>query len=120
MRIIRGAVVLSTPTPLSGAVVVVRLLDVSLVDAPARVIAETRFVLRDSGGAPTHRIPFVLTIDPTSALGAHASLSAEVRLGSGERLQAGDWVTTQSVALTELALQGTEPVEVPVTGLVAR
>jgi uncharacterized lipoprotein YbaY len=93
---IQGAVLLPTPTQFSEATVVVRLLDVSILDIPAQVIAEARFTF---SGGPTRRVPFELTFEASSMGAVRAALSAEIRIKDPERLRAGDWVTTQAAAV---------------------
>ena len=90
-----GSVVLREPAALpAGTLLTVTLEDVSLADAPAVIVGQTQFEVKDQPTA----IPFVLDY-PTPAVRAGSVYAARARLTLGERLL---FTTTQRNAVDPL------------------
>lgn len=109
MRIVAGDVVLPARVPARAAQVVIEVRDVSLADAPSRVVAEQR--LEQVALEPRGRLRFRLRVpevEPTRTL----SLRVHVDVSGGGRVLPGDLLTT---AACELPCEGAiEGVDVPV------
>ncbi len=92
--LVTGEVVFEADTPpFADAVVTVRLEDVSLIDAPSKVVAEQ--VIRNvscSGGGLPFELKGALPDDDR----ARYTVSAHVSLGGGRDVQQGDYITMQS------------------------
>ena len=101
MLIVRGVVVLPVNESFCDALILVRLLDVNVIDAPARVVGEKSFLF---SGGPVDRIPFELAFEETSA-SARMTLSAEIRTRDPAHLHRGDWVTTRTTNTDMQALK---------------
>jgi len=93
---------------------IVRLLDVDLVDIPARVIAERKSVLTTG---PITEIEFELELEPPQKPVAGSSLSAEIRMGGGDLIRKGDWLTTRSYPVSQSLLTGESPIAMTVEQL---
>jgi putative lipoprotein len=94
MQSIHGEIVLPPDAPTGRAgEVVVELRDVTLLDAPSRVIAEQR--LRDVPLHPGGRIPFRLEA-PEVPPGGSFSVRAHVDIDGSGRVAPGDFLTTTS------------------------
>lgn len=106
MLTIRGVVALPVRKCFFNAKVLVRLLDASVIDAPARLVGETCFPF--SGGS-VDRIPFKLAFDEASG-GGRMILSAEIRTKDPALLQNGDWVTTRTANVLIHTLEEKEAV----------
>src|SRR5262249_28815935 len=95
--VLTGEIVFPRPPPsLGAATVYVRLLDASLADAPARVVAEV--VLTELGGQVVAEgtLPFTLrgqVDDPTSRL----TVSVHVDLDGDGAISRGDYINRASV-----------------------
>ncbi len=102
---------LPVPALFSGAMVVVRLLDVTLIDVPARVIAELAFPF---SGGPVERIPFELQLDEPITDSTQVTLSAEIRAKGTQALKIGDWLTTRSYGVSPAAIETGAPIDLVV------
>ncbi len=96
MPVARG-VVLLTPdmAPFDGAVVRVRLLDVTLLDAPARVVAEETITDVQHPAGAEEAVAFELRGEPVPD-GTDVIVDVHVDLNGNGRVDVGDFVTTVS------------------------
>ena len=99
--------------PFSGAVVTVRLTDVSMADAPAGPIAEQ--VIRDVSFDEKTRIPFRLQGSANSDRGRY-TVSAHVSLNGSRDIQQGDYITMQSYPVLTFGAPDRVTVEVRPVG----
>lgn len=106
---IRGWIQLPSPQRFDGATAIVGLDDVTLIDARSQRIAET--VISGIGGQQD-RIPFSLEAQWEFRARGSYVLAAEIRRSGGDRLAAGDFVTTVAVPWT---VERTDNNAVPVT-----
>jgi len=90
-REIRGFIRLPSPQQFNGAVAVVSLDDVSMIDAPSVRVAETTIDVIDG---KHDRIPFRFTVDEQLLSSDSYVLAAEVRRSSKFQLIPGDFLTT--------------------------
>lgn len=96
MPVARGVVLLTQEmAPFDGAVVRVRLLDVTQVDAPARLLAEDAIAdVHHPAGAETP-VSFELRGEPVPG-GTDVIVDVHVDLSGDGRVAVGDYVTTVS------------------------
>lgn len=95
--VVSGEIVFDNPPPMGEATVYVRLEDVSLLDAPAKLVAEQ--VLRDvelGDGAP---LAFILR-GARPPHNARLNISVHVSLSGRSDIQRGDYITMQSYPIT--------------------
>ncbi len=92
-ELVTGEIVLPAGTSFDGATVTVRLENVSMMDAPAQVVAEQvrRGVKYDSG-----TIPFTLRGTLGDDARARYSVSAHISLSGNGDMHKGDFISTQS------------------------
>jgi uncharacterized lipoprotein YbaY len=94
---LRGWIQLPSTQVFEGAVAIVGLDDVTLIDAPSRRIAEA--VIESVNGS-LHRIPFRLEVEGSLSTLKRYVLTAEVRTSREERIHPGDFLTTVAVPWT--------------------
>ena len=82
-----GQLSLEPPGNFDGALVVIRLDDVSCIDAPAQNVAALEFKL---WGTKLQSLPFRLVIPPHTGA-RRLSVSAEIHMDGSESLQPGDY-----------------------------
>lgn len=87
---LRGEVVLPQATDLEGALLIVRLRDAAMSDAPAPVLAMSRQMVSGRG---VRRVPFRLRLTRDWPPGARPAFEAELRVRAGGALAPGDWLT---------------------------
>lgn len=105
--LISGEIVFDSSPDIAEATAYVRLEDVSLMDAPSKLVAEQ--VLRDielSDGGP---IAFTLRA-PRPSEKARLNLSAHISITGTSDIQKGDYITMQSYPITSQV--NTEPIRV--------
>lgn len=93
---ISGIIRLDPPDDFSGARVVVRLGDVTNVDAAARPLAQTSFLLTGTG---VQTIPFRASVPP-SAFTRRCALSVEVHRDGEWELRTGDYRNIEAYSLS--------------------
>ena len=108
---LRGVILLPSLTDFEASTIVVRLLDVSLIDAPARVLAQVVFSF---SGRRVRSIPFELPMDGVTLGSGRATLNAEIRAAGSVSLQIGDWVTTQALEVRKEDLERGKAWQLPV------
>jgi len=110
MRTITGRIVFPADAPVRrGQVAEIEVLDISLADAPSRVLA--RAVLRDVEVGPERTLEFAMEA-PESEPGAQLTLRAHVHAFHEDRITAGDMLSTVACPLPP---EGSpEPFDVPV------
>jgi uncharacterized lipoprotein YbaY len=91
---LEGEVVLPCPVDLDRALLIVRLRDTSMSDAPAPLLGLTRRVVSGKG---IDRLSFTLRVRRTVATRQHAAIEAELRWMESRRLLPGDLLTTVHV-----------------------
>ena len=97
VREIRGFIRLPSPQQFNGAIAVVGLDDVSMIDAPAvRVAAATIGAIRGT----CDRIAFRFTVEERRLTARSYVLAAEVRRSPAGRLSPGDFLTTAAFPWT--------------------
>ena len=109
MRTIRGEIVFPSNAPKRLArLVTIELHDISLADAPSKMVAETR--LKDVQVRPDEDLPFTIKA-PEEAQGA--AFRVHVDWDGDGRVSAGDLLTTQVIYAPGVGEGGA--VQVPVT-----
>lgn len=94
---IHGAIQLPSPHRFAGAVAVVGLDDVTMMDAPSRRVAET--VIEPITGS-RDRIPFFIVAEGDFPAGNSYVLAAQIRHSKEQGLRPGDFLTTVAVPWT--------------------
>lgn len=82
------------PADFDEALLIVRMRDTAMSDAPAPLIAITRRVVTGCG---IQRIPFVMRLRRKIPSRAIPALEAELRAEGGRTLAPGDWLTVSHV-----------------------
>jgi uncharacterized lipoprotein YbaY len=110
VRTVTGRIVFPADAPVTkGQVAEIEVLDISLADAPSRVVA--RHVLWDVEVAPKRTLAFAIET-PESDPGAQLTLRAHIHPSHEQRIMAGDMLST---AACPVPPEGTpEPINVPV------
>jgi hypothetical protein len=116
VRTIKGRIVFPADAPVAkDQVAEIEVLDISLADAPSRVLA--RHVLWDVEVAPKRTLAFTLEA-PESDPGAQLTLRAHVHPSREQRILAGDMLSTVACPVPP---EGTpEPIDVPVQVISSR
>jgi uncharacterized lipoprotein YbaY len=109
--LVRGEIVFRTAPPRAPAAVRVRLLDTSLADAPARVVAQKVLTGLSGPALAAGRIPFALEGSPPDPR-ARYTVSAHVDMSGDGKISRGDYINRASIPV--LTFGNPSQVSVPV------
>jgi uncharacterized lipoprotein YbaY len=104
---IRGWIELPSPQFFDGAIAIVGLDDVTLIDAPSQRLAQT--VIEGIHGRQD-RIPFSLEVNRNFQPSGSYVLAAEIRCSGENRLRPGDFLTTVAVPWSDATEGNVVPV----------
>jgi uncharacterized lipoprotein YbaY len=106
MRVV-GAVVIPAGAPLfDSSTVRVKLLDVTMADAPSRVLAEVAIANQRRVTTAEQRVPFTLRVTIPPGWNGDLHVAAHVDLDGDAKVSHGDFISTMSYPVSPLGEEG--------------